>query len=89
MTDTHRDELPADVEALIGIDQYPEQGEFPRRAGLHLDELQLRRERQCPLLGPRGGDGTDRRPDCATDDAVGVVPTSPLGAGTGPRSTSR
>ena len=52
----------------------------PRRARLHLDDVRVGRERQPAVLGRRRRGRDHRRPDRAADDAVGVVPSAPLGA---------
>ena len=52
----------------------------PRRAGLHLDVVRVRRERQPVVLGARGGRAGDRRPHRPAHHGVGVVPAPPLGA---------
>ena len=52
----------------------------PGRARLHLDVVRVGRERQPVVLGRRGRRRDHRRPDRAADDALGVVPSAPLGA---------
>ena len=76
-----RRDAPDDVAALIGVLQYEEDGRVPRRAGLHLDDVRVGRERQPALLGRRRRRRAHRRSDRAAHDAVGVVPPAPLGAG--------
>ena len=44
-----------DIEGVLGVGQYEEEGEFPVEQGLHLDHLLVGGERQPALLGRRGG----------------------------------
>ena len=61
--------------------QYEEAGEFPVERGYIWTTLLVGRERQPAVLGRRGRRRDHRRPDRAADDALGLVPPAPLGAG--------
>ena len=71
----------ADIDGLIGVEQYEEEGEFPVEQGYVWTTLLLGRERQPPVLGRRGGRRGDRRPDRPAHHGLGVVPAPPLGPG--------
>ena len=53
-------------------------GGVPGRAGLHLHDVLVGRERQPAVLGRRRRRRDHRRPDRAADDDLGVVPAAPV-----------
>ena len=70
-----------DVEGLLGVGQYEEEGEFPVEQG-YIWTTCSSVENGNPLFWDDGGGRGDHRgPDRPADHGVGLVPAAPLGAG--------
>ena len=70
----------ADIERLVGVPLYEEEGEFPVEQGYVWTIVRVRRERQPAVLGRGGRRAGDRRPHRPAHHGVGLVPSPPLGA---------
>ena len=69
-----------DIEGLIGVEQYEEEGEFPVEQG-YVWTTCASVENGNPLFwDDRGGRRGHRRAHRPADHGVGVVPAPPLGA---------
>ncbi len=80
MTDVRSDELPADVQALIGELQYEEEGDFPVERGYFWTSA-ASVENGNPLFWDDAvADEITDGPVAPLIAAVGVVPPPPLGA---------